>query len=192
MPTLEQIIARVTAVFPCAKLEIIPNGSPGNPASLLLPDHHQAPEIAKILRDDPKLLFDYASNVTGVDWPEKTVREKVKVKKIIADVEKDVDEVVEHKTGGYLEAVYHLYSMALGHGPLILRLRTANRSDGAILSSLTRLWRSCEFQEREIFDLFGVEFQGHPDLRRILMWDGFADYPMRKDYVPVASEDAKP
>jgi NADH-quinone oxidoreductase subunit C len=191
MPTLEQIIARVTALFPCARLELILNGSPGNPASLLLPDHAQAPEIAKILRDDPELRFDYASNVTGVDWPEKTIKEKIKVKKIIGGVEKEVDEMAERKTGGYLEAVYHLYSMELGHGPLILRLRTANRSDGTVLPSLTRLWRSCEFQEREIFDLFGIEFKGHPDLRRILMWDGFADYPMRRDYVPVV-EEAKP
>jgi NADH-quinone oxidoreductase subunit C len=45
------------------------------------------------------------------------------------------------------------------------------------------VWRSAEFQEREIFDLFGVVFDGHPDLRRILMWDGYEDHPMRRDYV---------
>jgi len=50
------------------------------------------------------------------------------------------------------------------------------------LPSLTPTWRSAEFQEREIFDLYGVTFEGHPDLRRILMWDEFVDYPMRKDY----------
>ena len=44
------------------------------------------------------------------------------------------------------------------------------------------MFRSAELQEREIFDLFGVRFEGHPDLRRILMWDGFTDHPMRKDY----------
>ena len=73
--------------------------------------------------------------------------------------------------------------MALGHGPLIIRLRTGNRTDQVALPSLTPVWRSCEFQEREIFDLFGIQFEGHPDLRRILMWDDFADHPMRKDYV---------
>jgi NADH-quinone oxidoreductase subunit C len=52
------------------------------------------------------------------------------------------------------------------------------------LPSLTPLWRAAEFQEREIYDLFGVHFIGHPDLRRILMWDEFKDHPMRKDYVP--------
>ncbi len=51
------------------------------------------------------------------------------------------------------------------------------------LPSLTPVWRSAEFQEREIFDLYGIHFDGHPDLRRILMWDEFVDHPMRKDYV---------
>jgi NADH-quinone oxidoreductase subunit C len=84
---------------------------------------------------------------------------------------------------GYLEAVYHLYSIARRHGPVILRLRTPNRTDQVTLPSLTPVWRSCEFQEREAFDLFGIVFAGHPDLRRILMWDEFKDHPMRKDYV---------
>ena len=74
-------------------------------------------------------------------------------------------------------------SVALRHGPVILRLRTADREAGAVVPSLTPVWRSCEFQEREVFDLFGVQFTGHPDLRRILMWDGFKDHPMRRDYL---------
>jgi NADH-quinone oxidoreductase subunit C len=69
------------------------------------------------------------------------------------------------------------------HGPVILRMHTENRADNTHLPSLTPLWRSCEFQEREIYDLYGVMFDGHPDLRRILMWDGFQDHPMRRDYV---------
>src|SRR6188508_2651369 len=73
--------------------------------------------------------------------------------------------------------------MSLKHGPVILRLRTGNRTDQVTLPSFTPVWRSCEFQEREVFDLYGVIFSQHPDLRRILMWDEFKDYPMRKDYV---------
>jgi NADH-quinone oxidoreductase subunit C len=96
--------------------------------------------------------------------------------------------VVEEKTKrvqpGCLEAVYHLYSMALkSTAPIILRLRTANRTDQVTLPSLTPVWRSADFQEREIYDLYGIIFEGHPDLRRLLMWDGFKDHPMRKDYV---------
>ena len=73
--------------------------------------------------------------------------------------------------------------MELRHGPVILRLRTANRADQTHVPSLTPVWRGAEFQEREAYDLFGILFDGHPDLRRILMWDEFKDYPMRKDYV---------
>ena len=72
--------------------------------------------------------------------------------------------------------------MKLKHGPVIIRLRTTDRGAGR-LPSLTPVWRGAEFQEREIYDLYGIRFDGHPDLRRILMWDEFKDHPMRKDYV---------
>jgi NADH-quinone oxidoreductase subunit C len=185
MLSLPQIKDRITAAFPGASVQIIPNASPSNQPSLLLNAGHTR-QIAQFLRDEPELRFDYASNVTGVDWPEKTVKEKVKVKKIIDGVEKEVEELAERKTPAFLEAVYHLYSMALGHGPLVIRLRTGNRTDRVALPSLTPVWRSCEFQEREIFDLFGIQFEGHPDQRRLLMWDNFEGHPMRKDYVPGA------
>jgi NADH-quinone oxidoreductase subunit C len=94
-----------------------------------------------------------------------------------------MEEIVEHKRPGYLEVIYHLYSTELKHGPLILRLRTQDRGEGAVVPSLTPIWRGAEFQEREVFDLYGIRFEGHPDLRRILMWEDFRDYPMRKDYV---------
>jgi len=66
---------------------------------------------------------------------------------------------------------------------VILRMRTMNRADQTSLPSLTPIWRSAELQEREVYDLFGIQFEGHPDLRRLLMWEGFKDHPMRKDYV---------
>ena len=97
--------------------------------------------------------------------------------------EREFEETVERRRPGYLEVVYHLYSMHLKHGPVILRFRTEDRTDRVHLPSLTPIWRGAEFQEREIFDLYGIIFDGHPDLRRILMWDGFEDHPMRKDYV---------
>ncbi len=130
MQTLEQIKDRIMAAFPDAHLEVIPNGSPANQPSLLV-DHAHARQIAKFLRDDPEFRFDYASNVTGVDWPEKSVKEKIKVRKIIEGVEKEAEELVERKTPAFLEAVYHLYSMALGQGPLVIRLRTANRTEAS-------------------------------------------------------------
>jgi NADH-quinone oxidoreductase subunit C len=182
METLEQIKSRIEGAVPGAKVEIIPNDSPSAQRSLLV-DREHGLAVAKFLRDDAELRFDYCSNVTGVDWLDRVEKSKAKVKKIVDGVEKEVDEVAEKRIPGYLEVVYHLYSMALKHGPIILRQRTENRADKAHVASLTPVWRGCEFQEREVFDLYGVIFDGHPDLRRILMWDGFKDFPMRKDYV---------
>ena len=182
MLTLEQIKQRIEAVVPDAKLQIIPNDSPSAQTSLLV-DNANAMAVAKFLRDDAELRLDYCSNMTGVDWPELVTKEKVKVKKVVDGVEKEVDEMVEKRRPEYLEAVYHLYSMALKHGPVILRMRTENRRDKNHVTSLTPVWRGAEFQEREAFDLYGIIFDGHPDLRRILMWDGYQDFPMRKDYV---------
>lgn len=163
-------------------MQIVPNDSPAGEPSLLVDNGH-ALAVARFLRDDPSLRLDYASNVTGIDWLDAVVQEKRKVKQVIEGVEREIEQTVEHKKAGCLEVVYHLYSMELKHGPLILRLRTADRSDNARVPSLTSVWRGAEFQEREAYDLYGVTFDGHPDLRRILMWDEFKDYPMRKDYV---------
>jgi NADH-quinone oxidoreductase subunit C len=181
MESLEEIKARAEAAVSGAKIEIIPNQGPANQPSLLL-DHAHANEVALFLRDDPALKLDHCSNVTGVDWLDRKVTKKVKVKKVVDGAEKEVEESQEEFFPGYLEAVYHLFSMTLKHGPVIIRMRTADRAQGAKLPSLTPVWRSAEFQEREIFDLYGIKFDGHPDLRRILMWDEFEDFPMRKDY----------
>jgi NADH-quinone oxidoreductase subunit C len=131
---------------------------------------------------DPALCLDFCSNVTGLDWPGRVVKKTTKVKKLVDGQEKEIVETTEEKIPGHLEAVYHLYSITHKHGPVIVRMRTVDRADGASLPSLMAIWRSAEFQEREIYDLYGIRFDGHPDLRRILMWDEFEDYPMRKDY----------
>ncbi len=182
MEPLEHIKARIESAVPGSRLEIIPNPSPSAQHSLLVASEH-AFAVGKFVREAPELRFDYASNVSGVDWPDTVTKETVRTKRIIEGVEREFAETIEKKKPGCLEVVYHLYSMELKHGPLILRLRTEDRSDRTHLPSLTPVWRSAEFQEREIFDLYGVIFDGHPDLRRILMWDGFKDFPMRKDYV---------
>jgi NADH-quinone oxidoreductase subunit C len=182
MESLEQIKLRIEAAVAEARLEIIPTDSPSGQRSLLV-DREHGFAVAKFLREDSQLRLDYASNVTGVDWPERVIKEKRKLKQTIDGVEREIEQTIETKRPGYLEAVYHLYSMELKTGPLIVRLRTEDRADQARLPSLTPIWRGAEFQEREAYDLFGIVFEGHPDLRRILMWDGFKDFPMRKDYV---------
>ncbi|MGA3006552.1 MAG: NADH-quinone oxidoreductase subunit C [Opitutaceae bacterium] len=183
METIEQLRDRLVRAFPGATVTLVANPTPSAPSSLLVDAAH-ARAVATLLRDDEALRLDYCSNVTGVDWPDREVIETVKTKIRAADgSETEGEQKVKRVQPGCLEAVYHLYSMARKQGPVVLRLRTANRTDQVTLPSLTPVWRSCEFQEREVFDLFGVIFEGHPDLRRILMWDEFKGHPMRKDYV---------
>lgn len=178
LPPLEELKSRVEVALPGVRLDLVPNGAVPAQSSLLVAPA-DALAVAKFLRDDAQLRLEMCSNVTGVDWPERD--EKVKVKKLVDGVEKEVEEVRHHP--GFLEAVYHLFSVSLKHGPVVLRQRTVNRGDDCSVASLTPVWRGCEFQEREAYDLFGLRFTGHPDLRRILMWDEFKDHPMRKDYV---------
>lgn len=184
MESLEQIRDRLLARFPGATVTLVANPGAAAEHSLLLNAAHGA-EMALFLRDDPALQLDYCSNATGIDWPDKEITDVKKT--TVPDPAGGAPKVVEEKTKriepGCLEAVYHLYSMALRHGPVVIRLRTANRSDQVKLPSLTPVWRSCDFQEREIYDLYGIVFEGHRDLRRLLMWEEFKDHPMRKDYV---------
>jgi NADH-quinone oxidoreductase subunit C len=178
----ETIKARLEQAAPGARVEVLVNPGPADQPSLRI-DRRHAVAAARFLRDDPELQFDYASNVAGVDWLDSVVREKVKVLRMVDGITREFEDTIEIRHPGHLEAVYHLYSMALKHGPLILRMRTENRADRVHLPSLTPIWRSCELQEREIYDLFGIQFEGHPDLRRLLMWEEFQDHPLRKDYV---------
>jgi NADH-quinone oxidoreductase subunit C len=192
LPSVEDLKAQIEAGVPGAAVTVIPNGSPSAQRSLL-PDHEHACAVAVFLRSHPDLRLDFCSLVTGVDWLDTETTVKVKIRKLVENPdgtqqEQEVEETRKTKIPGYLEAVYHLFSMEKKHGPVVLRLRTANRTDQTHVPSLTPVWRSCEFQEREAFDLYGIVFEGHPDLRRILMWEGFQDYPMRKDYVPPADD----
>ena len=190
MKTVEEIKAAIEAAVPNAGVEIVANPSVSGQRSLRLRPSH-ALAVARLLRDDEELKLDFLSNVTGVDWPDKEVAEKVKVTRTVAktvdgaeqNIEETVEETRKRLVPGRLEVVYHLYSVARKHGPVVLRMSTVNRTDQVELPSLTPLWRSAEFQEREVFDLYGVVFTGHPDLRRLLMWDAFTDHPIRRDYV---------
>lgn len=188
----EAVRAALVEAIPDCEVTVLENGSVSGQHSLVL-GHEHAVEAATFLRDNAEFRLDFCSNMTGVDWPDKEVTEKVKVKKVVegpeGPAEQEVEETRKTVVPGYLEAVYHLFSMAKKHGPVILRMRTRDRADGNHMPSLTPVWRSAEFQEREAFDLYGIVFDGHPDLRRLLMWEEFKDYPMRKDYVPPPEDD---
>jgi len=77
------------------------------------------------------------------------------------------------------EMVYHLYSLPNKHR---LRIKAKLGEKDLSIDSLTSLWKNANWLEREAFDMFGIVFRGHPDLRRIFMYDGFEGYPLRKDY----------
>jgi len=79
------------------------------------------------------------------------------------------------------EVVYQLTSLEHNHS-LVLKSRCYNR-DNPTLPSVVSLWRGADFQEREIYDLFGISFEGHPNLKRIVLWDGFQGHPLRKDFL---------
>jgi NADH-quinone oxidoreductase subunit C len=83
--------------------------------------------------------------------------------------------------------VYHLYG--LGHR-CYLRLKTSVSEEQSELPTVTGVWRTADWHEREIYDMMGIRFRGHPDLRRILMWDGYPYYPLRKDF-PLAGKPSQ-
>jgi NADH-quinone oxidoreductase subunit C len=113
----------------------------------------KAPEIFRALHDDPDFAFEFLIDVTAVDWLERQPR---------------------------FDVVYQLKSMSRG-----LRLRIKIRvgaGDDAWVPSAHPVWKSADWLERECFDMFGIQFRGHPDLRRILLYDTFVGHPLRKDY----------
>jgi len=81
----------------------------------------------------------------------------------------------------YFEVVYHLVSLTNNHS-LVLKVRCTDR-DKPVVPSVVDVWRAADFQEREAYDLMGIVFEGHPNLKRLLLWEGFVGHPLRKDYL---------
>lgn len=117
-------------------------------------------EVARFLKKEPALDFDYLTCISGVDYPERSPR---------------------------FDLVYHFVSLKYKH---VLELKVGV-GEKDIAPSLTALWRSADWNEREAFDLLGIQFSGHPNLRRILLPDQWKGHPLRKDYV-IAEEDKFP
>ena len=82
--------------------------------------------------------------------------------------------------GDHLKVVYQLSSL---HGPQLLRVKAIVDRENPVIDSATRIWEGANYLEREAYDMFGIIFRGHPNLKRIYMWDDFEGYPLRKDYV---------
>lgn len=81
----------------------------------------------------------------------------------------------------YFEVIYHLVSLESNRS-LVLKTRCYDRDEPAV-PSVVGLWRGADFQEREVFDLMGIGFSGHPNLKRLLLWEGFPGHPLRRDYL---------
>ena len=112
-------------------------------------------EVCRFLRDAPPAQMNMLSDLTAVDFPERDPR---------------------------FEVVAHLYSLHHGHR-LRLKTRVGDQSgESAAVDSLSDLWGSANWMERECWDMFGIRFVGHPDLRRILLYPEFIGHPLRKDY----------
>ncbi len=125
------------------------------------------PALAEHIRDDEG--YDLLSNVTGVDYLGYKGR----------------------TAADRFEVVYHLYSTTKGGGPKVLKARLPE--DNPALPTLMPVYPGADLQEREAYDLYGIRFTGHPNLRRILLWEGFHGHPMRKDWKEAFFEaDSKP
>jgi len=109
-------------------------------------------EVARFLKVEPEYRFNFLSDLCGVDYPEG-----------------------EH----HFEVVYHLYSMEHRYR---LRMKVSLLTSDLNIPSVVSVWKTANWHERECYDLLGINFSGHPDLRRILTPDGFKDYPLRKDF----------
>jgi NADH-quinone oxidoreductase subunit C len=109
-------------------------------------------EAGRFLRDDTELRFDMLLDVTAVDYLGRRPR---------------------------FEVVYHLYSLPLNHR---IRIKVALEESDPSLPSLVPIWAGADWLERETWDLYGIVFDGHPDLRRIYLYEEFQGHPLRKDY----------
>ncbi len=109
-------------------------------------------EVCRFLKEDPKLAFDMAPYITAVDYLGQEPR---------------------------FEVVYNLLSTRLNAR---IRLRVKVPEADPVVPSVTPIWRGCDWFERYCFDMYGIRFTGHPDMRRLLMYDEFVGHPLRKDY----------
>jgi len=112
-----------------------------------------AAEFFAFLKEDPDLRFDMLSSITAVDWLDKRLER--------------------------FEVVYHIYSMT---NSVRLRAKVAVSELKPEVESITHIWSSANFLEREVWDMYGIRFRNHPDMRRILMYEEFVGHPLRKDY----------
>ena len=148
-----EILARLGERFGAALLET--HARHGDPTAVV--DRAAISGVLAGCRDTPGLRFDMLMDLTAVDYLNYPGRED----------------------GARFEVVYHLYSVPHNHR---LRLKVPVEEDDPVVPSAVPLWAAADWFEREAWDMFGIRFEGHPDLRRILLYEEFVGHPLRKDY----------
>ncbi|MDH5542295.1 MAG: NADH-quinone oxidoreductase subunit C [Nitrospinota bacterium] len=109
-------------------------------------------EVMHFLRDDERTAFNFLMDLTAVDYFGKTPR---------------------------FEVVYHLYSLGKNHR---VRIKAQVAEDDCSINSLVPIWIGADWYEREVWDLYGIAFKGHPNMKRLLLYEEFVGHPLRKDY----------
>ncbi len=122
-------------------------------AGLLVNDHARFLDVCRYLQGKNEIPYDYLASLQSVHYSD------------------------------CIEVNYHLDSTKVPGKLIVVRIRTDEAEGKGVVPSVDSIWRGADFQEREVYDMMGVHFTGHPNLKRILMWDGFAYYPLRKDYL---------
>lgn len=109
-------------------------------------------EVCRLLRQDPDLEFDHLTDICSIDYPEDEER---------------------------FEVIYHLFSV---RNRRRIRIKARVPEEDCSIDSVTGIWQGANFLEREVYDMMGIRFNNHPDLRRILLTDDFDGFPLRKDF----------
>ncbi len=158
---VEQLTTRFGAKITGVQLEAVDPWIEVDPAALV--------EVCVFLRDEPGLQFNYLNCVSGVDY-----------------LQTDPKKAKKTPWEPHLEVVYHLWSLPRKHS-LVLKVklpRWRNDQPGELpeVPSVAGVWSTADWHEREVYDLMGVRFTGHPNLRRILCPEDWVGHPLRKDY----------
>lgn len=149
-------------------------------------------EVCLVLRDDSEFRFEMLLDICGVDYSDYGMSEWVTEKSTSTGFERGVEAEHPQRVNAWnkprFAAVYHFLSVAHNRR---LRMRVFAESELPMLDSVNDIWHSANWYEREAFDLFGIVFNGHPDLRRILTDYGFIGHPFRKDFPLIGNVEVR-